>query len=448
MGRVALVALGSCLVACGTQGEDERFAKAKHEISAPLDAAYCSVSVTGVGTIDMETDYLPHVVQCENGGANLQALKAQAIAARSVAYYNMASQGSICDGQGCQVYSCGATPNAAQIQAVQETSGQYLSYGGMLTYGFYVAGDSGVSPPSCVGSSGSTEGYVTYNEGKSGTAVEQTTLGYVGPPGFGQNRGCMSQWSARCLENSNGYDYLSILRFFYGADIGILTAPGPCVTPTTPTLDAVFVAQGSDATADDEGKAQYKACAGEPVTFWFELGNTGTATWVDVNGNEWGQSVRLGVPDDSNDPFLGKNRISLNENTNDQVDAAGSDCNDQPGCRRTVFSTNPASSAVTPDTPGVYTTRWRLVDEGRAWFGPEMSLTFNVVECTSGSGGSGGAGSNPASGGKGAGPGQSTSLVPESDEGCSCRAAGERGASAWWLCSIALFGVRRLRRRI
>ncbi len=29
---------------------------------------------------DVESDYIPHVVQCENGGAPLESLKAQAIA--------------------------------------------------------------------------------------------------------------------------------------------------------------------------------------------------------------------------------------------------------------------------------------------------------------------------------------------------------------------------------
>ncbi|MEM6296995.1 MAG: SpoIID/LytB domain-containing protein, partial [Myxococcota bacterium] len=56
-------------------------------VPAPLPAAYCEVNVTGTGVIDLETEYLPNVVRCENGGANLEALKAQAIAARSVAYY-------------------------------------------------------------------------------------------------------------------------------------------------------------------------------------------------------------------------------------------------------------------------------------------------------------------------------------------------------------------------
>ncbi|MFV8754565.1 SpoIID/LytB domain-containing protein [Nannocystaceae bacterium ST9] len=202
-------------------------------IPAPLGQAYCDITVTGVGVIDMEGDYLPHVITCENGGANLEALKAQAIAARSVAYYSMANSGSICDGQGCQVYSCGANPSALAYQAVDETSGIYINYDNVLTYAFYVAGDPNTDPPSCVGTPGvGTEGWVTYNEGKSGSAVEQTDLGWVfdvGEPGYGQNRGCMSQWGARCLENANGYGYEDILRFYYGDDIVFTQAQGPCV---------------------------------------------------------------------------------------------------------------------------------------------------------------------------------------------------------------------------
>ena len=197
-------------------------------MGAPLASAYCDAVVTGVGTISTEDDYLPHVITCENGGANLQALKAQAIAARSVLYYAMATKGSICDGQGCQVYSCGAQPGPKHYQAVSETKGQYLSFASTLTYGFYVAGDSTPDAGTCKGEPGasSTEKYVTYNEGKTGGDVQQSTLGYVGPPGFGQNRGCMSQWSARCLENNKGYNHLQILQFFYGNDIQLLTAPG------------------------------------------------------------------------------------------------------------------------------------------------------------------------------------------------------------------------------
>lgn len=206
-------------------------------VPAP-DDAWCDVNVEGTN-LDLEETYLPGVVQCENGGANLEALKAQAIAARSVAYYAMATDGTICDSQGCQVYSCGTAPSATAIQAVEETSGMYLKYGDILTYGFYVAGDSGVSSPSCIGTPGAaaTEHWITYNEGQSGTNVEQTELGFVHPvgdPGYGQNRGCMGQWSARCLENDNSYDYVEILQFFYGEDIEIVQAQGPCVGDVEP----------------------------------------------------------------------------------------------------------------------------------------------------------------------------------------------------------------------
>lgn len=204
------------------------------EVAAPLSGAWCEVIVEGVGALDLETDYLPNVVRCENGGANLEALKAQAIAARSVAYYAMETTGSICDGQGCQVYSCGGAASEIHQQAVQETSGMYLKYGDILTYGFYVAGDPNVSAPSCVGApqGGPTENFVTYNAGNVGLDVVQTTLGFVFDPadsGYGQNRGCMSQWSARCLENDNGQDFVDILRFFYGEDIEIAQTQGACV---------------------------------------------------------------------------------------------------------------------------------------------------------------------------------------------------------------------------
>lgn len=210
-------------------------------IPAPLAEAYCDINVEGVNR-PTETDYLPHVIQCENGGANFEALKAQAIAARSVAYYAMANDGQICDGQGCQVYSCGAQPEQIHLDAVEATAGQYLSFNGWLTYAFFVAGDS-QQPASCVdtdnGNVSATEKWVTFNEGKTVYDVDQTALGFKFPEdlntqGYGQNRGCMSQWGGRCLENTKGYDATKIIRFYYGADIEIIQAQGACVVPPPP----------------------------------------------------------------------------------------------------------------------------------------------------------------------------------------------------------------------
>ena len=121
----------------------------------------------------------------------------------------------------------------SSCQAVQETSGMYLSYSNTLTYGFFVAGDSGVRAAVVRRiEPRTTEHWVTYNEGKTGSEVDADRPGLVfqpGDAGYGQNRGCMGQWAARCLENSNGYDYQGILRFFYGDDIQILQAQGSCV---------------------------------------------------------------------------------------------------------------------------------------------------------------------------------------------------------------------------
>lgn len=231
-------------------------------VPAPLAGAHCDIDVEGTGVIGMEDDYLPHVIQCENGGANLEALKAQAIAARSVAYYAIETSGGICDSQGCQVYSCGADPEPIHYQAVNETSGQYLSYNSTLTYGFYVAGDSSVASPGCVGVDGNaaTEHWITYNAGRSGTDVEQTELGFIHDPGdngYGQNRGCMGQWAARCLENDNGEGVTAILQFFYGDDIGITQAAGDCVMQlpgdSSGSPDPTTGAVGEETTVDPSG---------------------------------------------------------------------------------------------------------------------------------------------------------------------------------------------------
>src|SRR5690349_3308796 len=84
------------LVGCGADGDRSELRSdilpdPEAWIPAPIGEAYCQIDVIGTGVVDMETDYLPHVVTCENGGGNLEALKAQAIAARSVAYYYMAN---------------------------------------------------------------------------------------------------------------------------------------------------------------------------------------------------------------------------------------------------------------------------------------------------------------------------------------------------------------------
>ena len=208
------------------------------------DTAACSIKVRNHGTKAMESHYLPNVLACEApGNATLEMLEAQAIAARSYATYFAVTSGEICNGQGCQVYSCGRTPSALHRQAVENTSGVVLRYNDNLTVGFYVAGDSSPNA-NCVGNSsgvGNTERYVTYNEGRSGTDIEQTRLGFrhsASATDYGQNRGALSQWGAQCLSTAFGYDAIDILRYYYGEDIELEQLEGDCVSEATIDVDA------------------------------------------------------------------------------------------------------------------------------------------------------------------------------------------------------------------
>lgn len=204
-------------------------------------AAWCEIDVVGVGTLDLEADYLPHVIQCENDGAGPEALKAQAVSARSYAYYKIEDSGSVTDGQGDQVYSCNKTPEQRHYDAAAATAGQFFMYEDTVVAAFYVAGSIPEDRDTCIADSGDadptdTEKYVTYNEGLAGANLEQTTLGWIHPENWA-NRGCMSQWGSRCLdERGDGYD--TIARFYYGQDIVRVQAAGPCVPGSATTATA------------------------------------------------------------------------------------------------------------------------------------------------------------------------------------------------------------------
>lgn len=223
MRRWAAIAIAASTLSCEVGDE----VGARRE---PL-TAYCTATVTGVGTLDVEGDYLPHVVACENGAAAFEALKAQAVAARTYLYYKLDRGGAISDGTGDQVYSCGRPPGPEHYEAVNATSGVVLQYAGETIAAFFVAG-ARPEPPACMGGSDdptNTERYVTYNEGRAGDEVMQTPLGYVHPDNI-YNRGCMSQNGTHCLA-SVGWSWDDMVRFYYGEDIAIVRTEGPCVAP-------------------------------------------------------------------------------------------------------------------------------------------------------------------------------------------------------------------------
>ena len=103
---------------------------------------FCSVDVEGHGAVDVESDYLPSVVACENGNAPMEALKAQAVAARTYAMFQAeAGAEPLAPTTDDQVYGCDyAEVEQRHIDAVEATEGQVLTRNDDLIAAFYVAG--------------------------------------------------------------------------------------------------------------------------------------------------------------------------------------------------------------------------------------------------------------------------------------------------------------------
>ena len=179
------------------------------------------------GVYSLEGEYLPGVVDCENGAASYEALKAQAVAARTYAYFKMSKYDKIQNGQGDQVFR---TPKNQIIQqkykdAVNATAGEILTFNGKYIASFYVAGSQvselplkpGDDTPKDFWWDYPTEKYVTYNypEDRWGDDNQGSTLGSLSNP---INRGCMSQNGADYLAEL-GWNYMDILKYYYGGDI-------------------------------------------------------------------------------------------------------------------------------------------------------------------------------------------------------------------------------------
>ena len=231
-GKSFYVGTALLLTGClGTMGGEEDEAASYASYTGGIQAV-CTAQVNGTGKVDVETEYVARVIRCEHGSAPPEALKAQAVAARTFLYYQMGKYGHIGDGQGSQVYTCNRPLLQKHRDAVKATSGQVMVYAGKPICAFYVAGSKPAA--SCVGTAGGshTEKYVTYNKGRSGSNIQQSSIGWISASNTA-NRGCMSQLGSSCL-NAAGHSYADILRFYYGADIQIVTAQGSCVGGGSP----------------------------------------------------------------------------------------------------------------------------------------------------------------------------------------------------------------------
>ena len=186
--------------------------------------------------VDMETDYVPNVTACENGGAPLEALRTQAVNARTDGYYYMHNNKIAYNGTLNQVYNCSyTTANERTRAATDDTSGYILRYKDTILCAFYVSGskpdylNDECKFPGAEGSEGwvSQQGKVTYNWGKSGDGITQSKQGYVDPKNYA-NRGTVSQNGATCLAR-HGWVWENIVKYFYGMDIEIIKVNGECI---------------------------------------------------------------------------------------------------------------------------------------------------------------------------------------------------------------------------
>jgi hypothetical protein len=259
--RRTLAILTLFAAACST---DPRSRESSSEIKQPLALTkvqpLTTVHVEGAGEIEVENDYLPHVVCCENGAAPLEALKAQAVMARTYMLFRFYGEGvgtaakPLTGTPADQAYFCQQKASSACKEAVASTRGQFTAYTNgkgerFANVSFFVDGPRpsclaqkscscakpstttsmtpSDHPDGCACFTFSSQGaanpaYVTYNWSHTGTTVAGSALG---DPRNESNRGCASQNIQSCLGYA-GWSYRDMLAMFYGQDIELVAIDG------------------------------------------------------------------------------------------------------------------------------------------------------------------------------------------------------------------------------
>ena len=108
--------------------------------------------VTVVNVVPMQ-DYIKGVIPYEmNADWEIEALKAQALCARSYAFNNINKHKKygfdLCKTVDCQVYNGTSRTNANSDKAVDETFGEFISYGGQIATGFFYSSNGGATEDS------------------------------------------------------------------------------------------------------------------------------------------------------------------------------------------------------------------------------------------------------------------------------------------------------------
>jgi hypothetical protein len=345
--RTASIALCLSLVlaACASEPVEELGTIAQAlKSSAVKPIAKVSVTVGGTArSLDVETQYLPKVVCCENGAAHPEALKAQAVLARTYMYFQYFESGNGTPGkpltgtQSDQVYNCTTPVSQKCTDAVVATKNQITTFErASVSYhnvSFFVDGRR----PACIArgscscpkpsattsmtpanhpadcacftlSSNGLAPHETYNWNKSGTAVSPVGAP-MGNPGHESNRGCAGQNVQNCLGYA-GWNYFDMLRMFYGQDIQVRVAGGALVpepgTVVVPPTGQTYAYEVVEATLPLLVKED------EPGTVRIMLKNVGSVAWeqgkklnvrlIDPKELTWKLSPGAALPKDAPAP--------------------------------------------------------------------------------------------------------------------------------------------------
>lgn len=196
---------------------------------------YCKngITVSGAGTLDLD-EYVAGVVSAENyyidskHPKNLEAMKAQAIAARTYAVNSTNNcKKTIGNSQSAQVYT---KAKEKAKQAAKDTSGIVMLYNGKVfssQYDAFCINDSDCPSASCSGST-CTSKYTKVPSNETHTitvkAPHSSAASSGGLNGMGHAHG-MSQYVARQMQDE-GKKYDEILKYFYADGIEITGTAG------------------------------------------------------------------------------------------------------------------------------------------------------------------------------------------------------------------------------
>lgn len=224
-----------------------------YEAEVTYDYSCTQINLDGQ-LIDFE-EYVIGVVSGESyAGQNIEAIKAQAVAARTYALmYTNDCQKKIISSQKAQVYNSNYRDDARE--AVEATKGEVLTYNGNIFYSMY---DSfNVKVGSCSGSKCST----TYTKLPNGeTHTVSISSAYFEKANSGHGKGMSQVASYEMADNGSTYD--EILEYFYSDGVQLANHINEeCEKETTEADFAPRTAETGSLYNDSEALSDIRAAA-------------------------------------------------------------------------------------------------------------------------------------------------------------------------------------------